>query len=208
MPKNIYIAFYCSGEDTKTRPFSLTQLTADTFTYPFTHVVLVLTDPNSKGNVQCFNLSESLKVATLGEFSFDRDGYCFFKIQLDPLKHQRLLEFCKELSDSQKLHFSRMEFYGLNRCWREPCSKSKTSWFCSELISWILQEFNILKPLCYPPEDTSVTDLFLLVRKIPGCIQLNTHISHPKTRIVLTPDTVYQNHMGVSSSLLIPAIGD
>lgn len=208
--KYIYLAFYSIIRDPRDRSCDLTQTVTHWLTGPFTHVQLCFPETFSPSNpsVLCLNLTRRLGKVTYGYFDLStRTDFHFICLKVPSKTYLAIQKLCKEL-DKLQTSFSLAELYGLNACCREPCSMGKKYWFCSELITWILQESGVLSPESIQPHRCSCTDLYLLVRRLPTAVQLFKNPFDPREQHkkpdLWTPDDVYIHYKGLARVEQIP----
>jgi hypothetical protein len=154
MSNNIYLAFYSRQADTKA-DWSVSNLVTEFLWGPFVHVQLCF-DRCTNG-VRCLNISEKVPTATYGVYTFTREGYSFLKIPVTFSQMENLRTLAMTL-DSKKNYLKRSELYSC--CKNYNCSVDRPHWFCSSMITFLLQEVKLL-PRTFSPVDTDELKIYL-----------------------------------------------
>lgn len=203
MVKYIYLAFYCETLDDKEKPFDKYQFLSYHLTGPFTHVQLCTSGKQLNNGVKCINLTQTTGKAQYGDYDFRRNGYCFYQVPVADGTWMELDKLCNAV-DKSDIFFSKLEFFGVNRCCRQPCSLEKTRWTCSELIVWILQKCRVL-PEDMDPYFASCTDVYLMIRKVKDARPCE---KHPFFNQFYTesPDNIYAKFKGLPDLALIDSL--
>ena len=201
MSKNIYIALYCKSLDNQPRAFDLERFVAYNYAGPFTHVQLCTSEKAITGGVKAINLTRNTNKVLYDEFDFEREGYCFIKIAIPSATWEKLDKLCQSIAASDN-QFSKLEFYGFNRCCYERYSIHKRVWFCSELIMWVLQEVNLVPRDSIEPYEASCTTVYHYTRNIPGAIQCEKNPFFPKI-VTRRPDSLFMEYKNITDDRMI-----
>lgn len=225
--RHVYIVFYSRFADPTAkfncfRPISsMLDMGVDFLTGPFTHCHLAYAwraspDRDETVEVLCTKITAYLGRVRHILFKDNRIGDCYLRLTLTDTEYNMLVKTAETMEKNPTCMFSYKEFFGLTTPDRP--SETRQSWTCASLTGYLLQRIGVLSR-DLNVNKLNVTDIYFLLRQATRiCTQVDIYpfqVYVPPVKKnapsvtpqkLLTPDEVFLQYRGLSSTVDIPLV--